>query len=103
MWLCFNNAFVSIVADREDESKLLVRARKAKHLRNLLGPQAKITETPERDYRWRAYVPRSVVSQILAQQCEGISYNNFKDSVRDHELHTMYSRWWFDHRKLQDQ
>jgi hypothetical protein len=42
-----------------------------------------------------------VVARRLAQQVEAIDYGNFKSSVRDRELHDMYTLWWGDHRKLQ--
>ena len=83
MWLCFNNAFVSVVRDVEDPTgkSLLVRARKRTHLMRLLGRGVKITETPKRDYRWRDTVPRDTLSRIMDRHCQNLEYDNFKNSV----------------------
>jgi hypothetical protein len=103
MWIAFNNAFVSVVQDKEDTSgkSLLVRARKRKHLQRALGEAHKIVETPKADYRWRARVSRDELSSILARHCQSLSYTNFKDSVREHDLHNMYTKWWLDHYDMQ--
>ena len=105
MWLCLNNAFVSVVRDTEDPTgkTLLVRARKRAHLVRLLGRGVTITETPKRDYRWRASVPRDVMSRIMDWHCQNIDYDNFKNSVGEKDLHDMYSTWWGDHHRLQQQ
>lgn len=102
MWLCFNNAFVSAVAHHEQPDLLVVRARMKEHLENLFpGMKDKIIMAPERDYRWRVLVDRKQFADLVASHIEEISYTNFKDSVKDDELHDMYSTWWGDHYQLQ--
>jgi hypothetical protein len=104
MWLAFNNAFVSVVQDKENNPNgkyLLVRARKRKHLQRMLGKSAKIVETPNRDYRWRARVKRDTLSWIMDWHCQNLTYTNFKDSVKEHDLHDMYANWWSDHYRMQ--
>jgi hypothetical protein len=80
-----------------------VRARKLVHLKRLLGRDAKIVETPKRDYRWRASVPRETLSRIMDRQCQNIEYVNSKNSTKEKDLHDMYSLWWGDHHRLQQQ
>jgi hypothetical protein len=103
MWICLNNAFISVVQEKDDPTgkTLLVRARKKVHLKRLLGRGVKITETPKRDYRWRAHIGRDTLSWIMDWHCQNLSYTNFKDSVADKELHDMYSLWWSDHHRYQ--
>jgi hypothetical protein len=100
MWICFNNAFVSVVQDRDKPGYLLVRARRKAHLTKLF-PKAKITETPKRDYRWRVSVPPLYMADLVAKHIIGIDYGNFKDSVKEDALHDMYSLWWGDHHRYQ--
>jgi hypothetical protein len=103
MWLCLNNAFVSVVRNYDDPTgkTLLVRARKRNHLKRVFGSKVEITETPKRDYRWRCTVPRDVMSWVMDWHCQNIEYTNFKNSVAEEDLHHMYSLWWSDHSRLQ--
>lgn len=102
MWLCFNDAFVSVVASDKEPNTLLVRSRAYEHLRRLLGPDVKIHVTPDRDYRYRTFVDRNVFAAIVAKRVRDIDYHNFKDSVKEDKLHRMYSKWWFDHMIFQN-
>ena len=43
MWLCFNDGFVSVVADKVDRDRLLVRARRRKDLVHALKGCSKLT------------------------------------------------------------
>jgi hypothetical protein len=100
MWICFNNAFVSIVQDAQEPGNLLVRARAKKHL-TALFPRRRVTRTPKADYRWRVSMPAKAVAALVAAKINGIDYGNFKDSVEDAKLHEMYALWWGDHYKFQ--
>ena len=40
-------------------------------------------ETPYADYRFRAWLPRSEVTQALSRYVEDLDYTNFKNSVED--------------------
>jgi hypothetical protein len=102
MWICFNNAFVSIVQDKTDPAKLVVRARARAHLVALFGRRAPIVETPRADYRWRLLTSRAKIARLLVNKVETLSYVNFKDSVKDDRLHDMYLTWWSDHHQFQN-
>lgn len=84
---------LSVVADRTDSSRLLVRARRAGDIEEVF-PGAEVQETPRADYGWRASLSRSEVSAAIAAQLDGIDYPNFKDSVTDEERHTAYLEVW---------
>src|ERR1041384_4107267 len=99
MWLCFNDGFLSVVADKNDPTRLMIRARRKKDLANVLGPDADIIETPDADYRWRAFINRKGFKALVDQRIDGISYTNFKASVKDHELHDIYITFWGEHRR----
>lgn len=100
MWVCLNEAFISIVEDRDDSTMLMVRARVKGHLEKLFGQ--KVVETPDADYRFRCRVPRGDVANILSARVYNIKYDNFKNSVKDDKLHHAYSGFWGIMYRLQD-
>lgn len=93
MWICKNNAFVSIVQPKGDAANLLCRARVAGHLEAVF-PGCKVQRTPGRDYLFRALLPRERVAATVAQHLMSVEYPNFKNSVRDSLLHRAYARVW---------
>jgi hypothetical protein len=93
MWIFLNDAFLSIVADRDDKTHLLVRARVAGDIERVF-PDATVSHTPRADYAYRASLPRKVVAQVIAGRVEEIAYQNFKNSVRDHARHDAYMSVW---------
>jgi hypothetical protein len=103
MWICLNDAFLSIVtpsADEPNSDTLLVRARRPGDIEGVF-PDAKVEKRPERDYLFRALVPREKVAMAIAGQLMAIDYSNFKDSVRDRKLHDAYATTWSTMAKLQ--
>src|SRR5689334_21731085 len=103
MWICFNDGFVSVVADKNDQTRLMVRARRKNDLLNIFGQDAQIVETPEADYRWRTFVDRAAFKAVVANRIDAVSYTNFKNTVKDDDLHEMYMDFWNTHRHYQDQ
>ena len=97
MWIVLNDAFLSIVDPGGQGPKgdnLLVRARVKGDLERVFGDKIKVVTLPARDYRFRAFIPRKRVSEIIAAQVAGISYPNFKNSVAENIRHDAYSRIW---------
>ncbi len=104
MWILLNNAWLSIVEappQKRGPAKLVVRARMKGDIERVF-PRAKVIETPRRDYRWRAFLPREVVADAIAKRITGIRYRNFKDSVRHRKRHDAYLRVWSIGAGLQD-
>ena len=102
MWLCLNDAFLSIVQpDAADSNVLRVRARRKGDIQRVFS-DAKVERTPGRDYLYRAHVSRALVAEALAAQVQNITYDNFKNSVRDNKLHQAYSDFWSGHARLQE-
>jgi len=99
MWICLNNAYFSIVADRNDSKKLLVRARRSGDIEKVFNVQE--TVDPRADYRFRAHIDRPLVNQVMIKQVDLINYDNFKNSVENQELHDAYMRIWSIMNKVQ--
>lgn len=94
MWLCLNNAFLSIVEDPKDANIVIVRSRQKAHLENFVGDTYTITQTDYRDYRFRTFVNKFDLSKMLAKCADRIDYGNFKDSVKDVDLKCFYGEVW---------
>ena len=106
MWIATNRGFLSIVtADRArlpaPEKKALaaapkvlcVRARKAAHLRALF-PGKTVHQFANRDYPARIFIANTELAMLLADEVLTIDYPNFKNSVKDAELHDAYMGVW---------
>ena len=94
MWLCMNDGFLSVVeAPYAGEGMLAVRSRMRSHIEDSF-PGVEIIETPDRDYQFRALLPKEEVAQSIARKIAGIDYGNFKDSVRSKPLSIAYSSVW---------
>lgn len=100
MWLCFSDSFLSVVADRDNKDRLLVRGRVAGHIERVF-PDAKVFTDQKADYLYRAFIERKAVAQVVAASIECIDYDNFKDSVEDDHLHVAYMKVWSAMEKLQ--
>ncbi|WP_119336239.1 hypothetical protein [Hydrogenophilus thermoluteolus] len=74
-------------------AQLLVCARRKSDIKQVF-PGHPIKETRHTDYRYRTTVPRHVVADTIANRILAIDYDNFKNSVEDHDLHAAYARVW---------
>lgn len=93
MWICLSDSFLSIVSDRYNPDCLMVRARREGDIEKLFpGYEGKYIE--EADYAYRVSIPRRVVGAVIAEQLDSISYEKFKPSVKDHDLHSAYLDIW---------
>ena len=101
MWLAFNDAFISAVEDRNDPTRLVVRARNPEHLKGLF-PSHDIVVTPKADYIARAFVTREEFTRVLVERVAEIRYDNFKASVTDERLHRLYENMWYLHHAYQE-
>ena len=93
MWICLSDSFLSIVAHRSKRDHLMVRARRAGDIEKIF-PGYEEEYTPNADYLYRAIIPRSVVIEYMVNEIHSINYDNFKNSVRDNQLHNAYADFW---------
>lgn len=97
MWIFLSDAFLSVVADKDDPRgpRLLVRARREGDIERVF-PDADVAITPAADYRFRAWLPRQQVIEVLQQQLQNLSYSNFKNSIpdRDYDYHNAAMDVW---------
>ena len=92
MWIFLNDAFLSVVADKDPDC-LLVRGRIKGDIERVF-PGYLVLENEGTDYRFRTVVPRRLVADRLSDMAEDISYKNFKGSVKDKVRHDAYLRCW---------
>lgn len=100
MWICFNDGFVSAVQHRDSDWLLIVRSRREDILRTLF-PESEVIVGDSTDYKYRVVVSKSRFAEAVCKRIAGISYPNFKDSVADGELNTIYQGFWLLHRAYQ--
>ena len=93
MWVCLNNSFLSIVENKKDKNQLLVRARRKGDIEKTF-PDTNIIEDGGTDYKYRALVPRDLVADAMHDSIMNINYGNFKNSVKDDNLHNAYADFW---------
>lgn len=101
MWVCLNNAFLSIVNKGGDGGDLLVRARRRGDIERVF-PDAAVVEREGTDYEFRAHVSKAVVASAMVDLVQEIDYSNFKSSVTDTPLHDAYMDVWLAMNKLQE-
>lgn len=93
MWICLNDAFLSVVSEPSDSNLLKVRARMREHLEAAF-PGVPIITTTNSDYAHRVIVTREKVAKLLLDRVGNINYPNFKNSVADNDLHDAYLDMW---------
>ena len=100
MWIQFNNAFLSIVENREKTIELLVRARVKGDIEKVF-PEADVFEDNNADYKYRAFISKAKVAERMILKVTEINYDNFKNSVKEIDRKKIYSNIWAELRKLQ--
>ena len=93
MWVFTSNGFISAVRHREQPDSLMIRARDQDHLKALFPGEA-ISQTENADYRYRITISQAAFSQFMLSQIENLQYDNFKNSIADHQYHDACSRVW---------
>ena len=58
MWIQFNNAFLSIVENRDNKLELLVRARIKGDIEKIF-PEVEVFENDSADYKYRALISKA--------------------------------------------
>ena len=94
MWIFLYDSFLSVVQANDDPDFLMVRARLRGDIERVF-PEAVVSEDRARDYRFRAKLPRViVVASIEAEITASITYDNFKNSVKNARRHSAYLAVW---------
>ena len=86
MWIMTTYGFFSVTESQDDPKELMVRARKKEHIEKLQAkfPQLrefKMHDWPNRDYRFRLFVNRSVWKRVMLGLIDDTDFSNFKSEV----------------------
>ena len=100
MWIQFNNAFLSIVENRDNKLELLVRARIKGDIEEIF-PEADVFEDESADYKYRTFISKAKVAARMMLKMTEINYDNFKNSVKEDDRKSSYNNVWIELRKLQ--
>jgi hypothetical protein len=93
MWIFTSKSFISIVQKPGDTDLLTVRARIKGDIEAAF-PDATVEVNKGTDYKYRAKVSRAVVADALHAQVMGLSYPNFKSTVKERKHHSAYMDVW---------
>jgi hypothetical protein len=94
MWIMLNDAFISIVKKDCKPGELLVRARRPGDLERVFANKLKVTRSTDSDYMFRAVIKVKDIKAVMNREIDNVVYSNFKDSVRDDDLHRAYLKVW---------
>ncbi|MEI6446693.1 MAG: hypothetical protein WCO96_02285 [Actinomycetes bacterium] len=88
--------FYSVVAHRDDPSRVLVRARCERDIQALddLIPGAEPQHTPDADYAWRFECQAEQWAAAVTVMAGEIDYPNFKAAITDKAHHRAYLDVW---------
>lgn len=82
MWIFVKDAFFSVVEDRMEPERLMVRARLPGDLEAHFPGADVIEHAPgEADYRFRVFLPRPTVEAWVLAQLQGVDYPDFKSQI----------------------
>lgn len=83
MWLYTDQGHISVVADRDNDKKVFVRARNRLSLVAFMGKHTIILKK-KADYKYRVHILKTEFAQYLYDYISKMEYDNFKG----HLLHT---------------
>jgi hypothetical protein len=110
MWIFTRYGFYSIACARKpdgsiDPQCIMVRARQVAHLKNLQKRFPALTPTevftwPDRDYRYRLIIPKTVWVEIVTELAREQEWSNFKNEVANNQgtvgsdyVHALHQIW----------
>ena len=99
MWVMTTRGFYSAVQDRDEPTRLLIRARCEKDIRNLkdLLPDSEPWRLKRSDYEWRLSCTVAEWAGVMANLTLDIDYDNFKNAVKREqgwERASVYTSVW---------
>ena len=115
MWIINTDGFFSVVADKENNDRLVVRTRKRTDLQVFIDTYGTLNsvqdtdladlgepilyETPTSDYTYRCYVTREVWAEYVSGAALSIDYPNFKSEMSRNqhrnvrEINALHAVW----------
>jgi hypothetical protein len=93
MWIFTTKGFFSIVKYDRDARNFVVRSRVEGDI-EAMWPAARVHRWPERDYLFRALIPKWEVAEAIDLAVQAIDYQNFKDAVIDKRRSYDYGLVW---------
>lgn len=102
MWVFTVRGFFSII--KYDDNKSFVVRSRVKGDIEAVWPNARVHHLPERDYAFRALVPRWEVADAIDLAIQNIDYTNFKQAAFavDHRRSEYYGMVWAILADMQD-
>lgn len=93
MWIFLSQSFLSIVAVKDQPEILVVRSRISGDIEYVF-PEAEVLTDIGSDYKYRAFLSRKLVAEVIALEISNIDYTNFKKSVNPYNRELAYFDVW---------
>lgn len=93
MWITTTKGFFSIVKYDGDTTHFIVRSRVKGDI-EAMWPNARVVAWPDRDYAFRARIPKWDVIEAMEEAIAAIDYPNFKCAVQDKRRLPYYLWCW---------
>jgi hypothetical protein len=101
MWITTTKGYYSIVKYDGDTTHFIVRSRVKGDI-EAMWPNAKVVAWPDRDYAFRARIPKWDVIEAMEEAIQAIDYPNFKCAVKDKRRLPYYGWVWSLMADMQD-
>lgn len=101
MWVFVSSGFVSIAQHKHKPKTLLVRARMHGDIEELF-PDARVRQSMDTEYRFRAEVNREEVAKVIANQILEIDYGGLRGTIDDPDYHAACEIIGSTMRRVQD-
>lgn len=102
MWIFTKRGYYSVIQYPNDPDHLVVRARVRGDIEREFPAVRVVHELPDRDYRFRARVPRSQVVAVFSRAIQEVNYSNYKSAVLDRRRASDYGLVWLAMANMQD-
>jgi hypothetical protein len=101
VWIFMQDTFVTISQDANQRDRFMIRARVAGDIEKLF-PKAQVIRLDDADFRFRAFVPKARVVEVLGRAIGSVDYTSFKSGVKDKCRAWFYTRVWSITADMQD-
>ena len=101
MWIFLQDSFVTISQDANQRDRFMIRARVAGDIEKYF-PKAEVIVMDDADFRFRAFVAKRRVIEVMSRAIAGIEYTSFKSGIKDRCRKWFYNQVWSIMADMQD-
>ena len=96
MWIFTTKGFFSVVENKDDRAKVVIRSRIKQDIENIVAEFERlglkttgVVETLDSDYRYRIFADHKDWNRVMSSLTDQITYTNFKNAVYATDSYTV--------------